>query len=311
MSVATLVAPHPIVGSAAEMRGALAGLADTQPVFMTVAEKETALVELGRIEAQVAELKARILAASDDVADAHGARDVAAWLAHVTQADPMATRAELRLAKALERRTGVADGMRTGGVSRAQAQVIVAAVEELPADLGPALACEAAEWPVRHRSSPSYSAETQRSSTPGGPSGCSPGPSGGRYGYATGGAEPRAARFPPPGPRPTTSTPGRPAGPPISPTISLCSHHHHRIHDRAHDHRMLPSGHPLPPTHIGHKPEDVRCSGRSARPWSSRRVPARRPRPAGPRDRSGRRPRRGRRCRWRPPSGPARTRPGR
>ncbi|TQK69668.1 HNH endonuclease signature motif containing protein [Nocardioides sp. SLBN-35] len=143
MSVATLAPPHPVVACAARVGAALAAVADVQPVFMSVAEKEAALVELARTEAGLAELKARILAAGDDIAAEHGARDVAAWFAHATQADPRAARAELHLAMALERRAVVARGMRSGAVSAAQARVIVEAVEELPAELGPVLAAEA------------------------------------------------------------------------------------------------------------------------------------------------------------------------
>ncbi|WGX96590.1 HNH endonuclease signature motif containing protein [Nocardioides sp. L-11A] len=145
MSTAVLAPPHPIVGCAAEVRSVLARVVDVQPVFMSVAEKESALVELTRAEAQLAELKARVLASADDVAVEHGARDVAAWLAHATRTDPGTARAELHLAKALEERPVVAAGMRAGTVSAAQARVITAAVDELPTDLGPAVAASAEE----------------------------------------------------------------------------------------------------------------------------------------------------------------------
>lgn len=145
MSTAALAPPHPIVGCLAGVRAALTGVAHVQPVFMTTADKESALVELTRAEAQVAELKARILAASDDIATAHGAHDVAAWLAHATQADPRTTRADLHLATALDRHPAVAAGMRTGAVSAAQARVITTAIDDLPTDLGPAVAASAEE----------------------------------------------------------------------------------------------------------------------------------------------------------------------
>ncbi|MBM7515170.1 HNH endonuclease signature motif containing protein [Nocardioides nitrophenolicus] len=143
MSAAVLTAPHPIVGCAAELSAVLARVGQVQPVFMSVAEKESALVGLARVEAQVAELKARVLAAGEDVAVAHGARDVAAWLAQATRSDPAPVRAELRLARALEQRVVVAAGMRSGEVSPAQARVIARAVAELPAGLGPELATRA------------------------------------------------------------------------------------------------------------------------------------------------------------------------
>ena len=88
-----VMAVHPVAGCLADVRRALAGVAEVQPVFMTVSEKEAALVALHRIEAQVAELKCRILACADDVAAEHGARDAAAWLAQATQVEPSAARA--------------------------------------------------------------------------------------------------------------------------------------------------------------------------------------------------------------------------
>ena len=48
------------------------------------ADKRTALVELTRLEAQLSALKLRVMAVSDDVALAEGARDVAALLTHHT-----------------------------------------------------------------------------------------------------------------------------------------------------------------------------------------------------------------------------------
>ncbi|MCR1782110.1 HNH endonuclease [Nocardioides carbamazepini] len=143
MSAATLAALHPVVACASEVCDVLDRVADVQPVFMSVTDKQAALVDLTRAEAQVAELKARILATSDDIAAEHGAHDVAAWLAHATRTDPRTARADLHLATALEQHPAVAAGMRAGTVSTAQARVITTAVDELPTDLGPELAAEA------------------------------------------------------------------------------------------------------------------------------------------------------------------------
>ena len=143
MSATAVVSSHPIVACAAQVRAALDAVAEVQPVFMGVRDKEAVLVELHRVEAQLAELKCRVLAAADDVAAEHGARDVAAWLAHATAAEPAAVRAELRLGRGLESRPVVAAGMRAGLVSAAQARVIVEAVDELPSDLGADLAADA------------------------------------------------------------------------------------------------------------------------------------------------------------------------
>ena len=54
---------------------------------MAPAEKRAALVELTRLEAQLSALKLRVMAVSDDVAVAEGARDVAALVTHDTRSD--------------------------------------------------------------------------------------------------------------------------------------------------------------------------------------------------------------------------------
>ncbi|MCR1785723.1 HNH endonuclease [Nocardioides carbamazepini] len=143
MSLATLAPPHPVVACASEVCDVLDRVADVQPVFMSVAEKEQALRQFARAKAKLAEAEARVLAVGDDIAAEHGAHDVAAWLAHATRTDPRTARAELHLATALEQHPAVAAGMRAGTVSAAQARVITTAVDELPADLGPVLAAEA------------------------------------------------------------------------------------------------------------------------------------------------------------------------
>lgn len=142
MSVAT-VAAHPIVSAVATARAALGEVAEVQPVFMSTAEKQAALIELARLEAQTTEARLRVLASADEVGDASGARDAAAWVSVATQADPMTARSDLHLAKALEHRPWVVAGMREGSVSPAQARAIVAGLEALPERLGPDLAARA------------------------------------------------------------------------------------------------------------------------------------------------------------------------
>lgn len=135
MSV-TAVATHPILGAVATAREALTEVADVQPVFMSTAEKQAALIEFARLEAQAAEGRLRVLACADEVGDESGARDAAAWVSVATQADPQAARADLHLAKALDARPLVAAGMRAGVVSEQQARVITTGLEALPHELG-------------------------------------------------------------------------------------------------------------------------------------------------------------------------------
>ena len=142
MSVAT-VAAHPILGAVATARAALGEVAEAQPVFMSTAEKQAALIELALLEAQATEARLRVLASADEVGEASGARDAAAWVSVATQTDPMTARSDLHLAKALEHRPLVAAGMREGSVSPAQARAIVAGMEALPDELGQELAARA------------------------------------------------------------------------------------------------------------------------------------------------------------------------
>ncbi|MFL6003845.1 MAG: DUF222 domain-containing protein [Nocardioides sp.] len=128
--------PHAVLALADALDAALKDVADLDPCFMRTAEKEQALTRLTALGGRLEELRLRVLAAADDVAAEHGARDAAAWLAHEARLDRGESRRSLRLAEALAgRRGGVATGMREGSVNPAQAAVIVRALEELPDDL--------------------------------------------------------------------------------------------------------------------------------------------------------------------------------
>ncbi|QYJ04373.1 HNH endonuclease [Nocardioides panacisoli] len=142
--VTTLVPTHPIVACAETVHAALESVAHVEPVYMATSDKVTALEQLARAESRLAELRLRVMASADDVATERGAHDVAAWLAHQINAEPRAMRADLDLAKDLDRYCGaVAGGMRTGQVSTAQARVITRAIDELPRDVGPDITTKA------------------------------------------------------------------------------------------------------------------------------------------------------------------------
>ena len=113
---------------------------------MDPADKRSALLELTRLEAQLSALKLRVMAVSDDVALAEGARDVAALVTHHTRGDFGANRRDLALAEALDRRwSGVAAGLGAGDLNVAQAQVITHALDELPSEKLPAEVLQDAE----------------------------------------------------------------------------------------------------------------------------------------------------------------------
>src|SRR3954447_19109616 len=128
---------HPILGCVAELGSALDAVGDAQPLYLSTAEKSAAMRELATIEARVQALRLRVMAASDDVAEAEGARDVGAWFSHHTLTEPDAARADDRLATSLDRdRPRVAQALAAGRCSVAQARVIVQALDDLPARVG-------------------------------------------------------------------------------------------------------------------------------------------------------------------------------
>jgi hypothetical protein len=136
--VKEVVRMHLLVEAVDALRGVLTSVADVNPTFLTTVEKSTVLVELAAVQAQVAELRLRVLAAAGDVASATAARDAGAWLAVATNARRCDAAADVRLAAALESRYAVvATGMREGRVSPAQAGAIVRALDRLPAGVGP------------------------------------------------------------------------------------------------------------------------------------------------------------------------------
>ncbi len=71
-------AAQPVLACADAIEGALKEAADVQVVFMDPADKRTALLRLTQMDARLTALRLRLMAASDDVALAEGARDVAA-----------------------------------------------------------------------------------------------------------------------------------------------------------------------------------------------------------------------------------------
>jgi hypothetical protein len=142
---------HPILGCVAELEAALDGAADAQAIYLSTDEKAAALVRLAKVEARVAGLRLGVMAAAGDVAEETGARDVAAWLAHHTLAEPDAARADDRLAQSLDRqRHRVADALAEGRCSLAQARVIVRALDELPDRVGREVIASAEETLVAY-----------------------------------------------------------------------------------------------------------------------------------------------------------------
>ncbi len=126
---------HPVLACVETVGAALKETAGFPATFMEPADKRTVLLELTRLEAQLMALRLRVMAVSDDVALAEGARDVAALLTHHARSDDRTDRRDLALARGLDRRwSQVAAALGRGDLNVAQAQVIVRALEELPAE---------------------------------------------------------------------------------------------------------------------------------------------------------------------------------
>ena len=129
---------HPVLQALELAEAALKDVADVDPVFMSTADKRTALIGAARVESRLQELGLRVLAVAGDVAAEEGARDQASWLDHHARRDRSAARAEQRLSEALEGRwRQVQAGMRDGAVTFGQADVITRALDKLPENLGP------------------------------------------------------------------------------------------------------------------------------------------------------------------------------
>jgi len=129
---------HPVLAALGQVDAALKGVRDIQPVFMGPGQKRQALLAVREVRAELAELELRLMAAAGDVAAEDGAADVAAWLAHQTRSDLRTTRAELRLAEAVDARyPALGRGMADGTVSPEQAGVITRVLDALPAVVSP------------------------------------------------------------------------------------------------------------------------------------------------------------------------------
>ncbi|TYL45752.1 DUF222 domain-containing protein [Nocardioides sp. BGMRC 2183] len=126
-----------ITAAVLDARAGLAGVAEAQPGFLSQTDRERLLVELVALEAQVTELRMRTMAASADVASAHGARDVAGWVALQTGTEPVRLRSELKVAGSVDRAWPlVAAAMARGALSLEQARVIVSGLDALPPRVG-------------------------------------------------------------------------------------------------------------------------------------------------------------------------------
>ncbi len=146
MSQDTAFLPHPLVRCVRAVSTELDGVAASDPTYLSADAKAEVLEGLSRQLARLEGLRLAVLASADDVAEDAGARSAGAWLAHRTRSDGRDGRRWQRLADAIDQRyaaTGAA--LRDGAVAPAQVEVIVHALDALPADVGPVVRGRAEE----------------------------------------------------------------------------------------------------------------------------------------------------------------------
>ena len=131
------MAPQSLILTSIEViDAALKGAADVDPIYLSTAEKAAALRLLTSEVDRLQELRLRVLASADDVAEEHGARSAGAWLAHVSSNWAADGRRQDRVAAALEAHPDVRRAVADGQASIAQAEVVCTAVDAIPAELG-------------------------------------------------------------------------------------------------------------------------------------------------------------------------------
>lgn len=134
---------HPVRGAVAAIEAALDDVSGVDPIFMDIADKEAVLRELARAEARLVALRMRVMAGAGDVAEAVGARDIGAWWANHLRTDFRPARADLRLARGLERWSTLAASLADGRMSVEHARVVTHALDALPTHLAPEMLAKA------------------------------------------------------------------------------------------------------------------------------------------------------------------------
>jgi len=139
----TAAAPdtHPVTRAVGVVRRELGDVAEVPVWSRQPAETAAAIDQLLAAEAQLVELKTRLLAHADrlDVAGKTGATSTANWHAHTTHTTRAAAHRAMRLANGLDEHDLTRQALAAGRVHVEQAEVILRALSELPGDLDPDL----------------------------------------------------------------------------------------------------------------------------------------------------------------------------
>ena len=128
---------HQVDRGIAAAGAAVGELAEASLLGLDARATGEALVALGRLRAQVAELELRVLAHADEVRvqETTGATTPATWLATATRVTVRAARRAAVLAEALGDYGLLRTGMASGDVNLEQAHVIVRALDALPVEV--------------------------------------------------------------------------------------------------------------------------------------------------------------------------------
>ncbi len=144
----TMTTPHHQVALVtAQMRTAADALVGASVWSMSAPEAATTLLELGRLKAQVVELKTRVAAHADEVQVGTdvGATSTSNWYAHQTRETRSAAYRTVRRGYDLGIYDRVRSGLARGDLRLEQADVIIRSIKALPDGLDPDLLIKAEE----------------------------------------------------------------------------------------------------------------------------------------------------------------------
>ncbi len=125
---------HPVAEFAGRLCARLDQLAETSTWTMRPDEQRAALKDLAKAEAQLAAMRLRVLGEAErsGATDEQAAASAADWVAVETRQTRIAARSDLKLSKALDHHTLLAEALASGRANIAQARVILKALDKLP-----------------------------------------------------------------------------------------------------------------------------------------------------------------------------------
>ncbi|GLJ69757.1 hypothetical protein J2S40_001520 [Nocardioides luteus] len=116
------------------IEASLDDLLTRDPAYWRRSQKKEALARLEKIQAKQAAVKLRLLAASGDIAEETGAKDVSGWMRTELLVDKGVARSQVNLAASLAKYELVAAGLADGVLSQDKARVITKALDQIETD---------------------------------------------------------------------------------------------------------------------------------------------------------------------------------